>query len=107
MVPKLQDFHLSVDSLLVSTANTLEDLADITQVERVMRLVGCRLKLQLYASVDRLSGIDELTKLGFNILSETAEESSQNLVEDHGNGIRSQVGVGEVVVMALETSGNG
>lgn len=52
MEPQLQELGLGGDSLLMGTANTLEDLANITQVERVMRLVGSGLELHLDAGVD-------------------------------------------------------
>ena len=68
--PELQELDLGVDSLLMSTANTLEDLADITQVKGVMRLVGSGLELHLDTRVDNLGGLDHLVKLALDILIE-------------------------------------
>ena len=101
--PKLQQADLSVDRLLVSSASTLEDFADITQVESVVRLVGRGLQLGLHAGIDILGRLDELVNRAFNFSFEAAEETVKDLDEDHGDRLRVQISVRQVVVMSLQT----
>ena len=58
--PELQDLNLVRDCLLMRTANALENLANITQVECVVRLVGRGLQLLLDTSVYYLGRVHKL-----------------------------------------------
>jgi len=83
VIPELDEFEFSVDRLLVSTARALEDLRDISQVERVVGLVGRGLQLTLHTRVDHFGGLNKLGDVLLNFLLERSEETVENLDEDH------------------------
>ena len=85
----------------------MEDLADITQVKRVVRLIWSGLQTSLYTSINNFGSLDKFVQSTFDVLIEALEEAAQNLAEDHGNGLRVEICVGKEVVVALETRCDG
>ena len=83
MEPQLEELDLCTNCLLMRSADALEDLAHVTQVESVVRLVRRWLQPLLHTSVDNFRGLNKLTHLILHIRVESAEEAAKDLGEDH------------------------
>ena len=107
MEPELEELSLVGDGLLMCRTHTLEDLADIAQVEGVVRLVGRGLQAELNTGIYDFGSFNELIQSTLDVLIEALEEAAQNLAKDHRDGLRVEIGVGQEVVMTLEARREG
>ena len=82
MDPKFDDAQFVIASLEVSSTYALEDFAHITQVERIVRLVGGRFECLLDFVVDISGSIDNFVYAVADFLTGLSQETIQNRLKN-------------------------
>jgi hypothetical protein len=85
--PQSEKVNLGNNEFTRGTADTLENLGHVTQVESVVRLDWDRSEFLFYTVVHDLGSIDNVLDIGPHIIREDTEVSGYDLTENHLNGV--------------------